>query len=377
MNLYRVNAYIMSLFFFQFGLLQPFSLIVSSQVPVVAFTLMLLTVLVLNNKFRLKKRIVVSFILLNLFFLLNIITFDTKQEISVWLEFLIKGSSALLFGSIETDNKYLYKAFCTSGILNFIVLSFCIFAPFPRIAPMRFGYAMVPSVLVFIYMTIESDGIRKLLYILGLVASFLLMFIFGTRGALLVLMIFGFIVFCSSPIVSRPIKIMITVVSFVISLLEMQYSIFIKLLDFMYFRLNIQTYSLKKFRSIFVLGLVQASSGRNIIYNYLATKISESPLLGHGVGIVQSDIGFTAHNIFIQILVETGILGLLIWIGVWFVCYKKYRSFLRIHDKEGLKIATLIIAVAFGRLLVSSDMWLRPEYWFMISYLITYRVKKA
>ena len=145
----------------------------------------------------------------------------------------------------------------------------------------------------------------------------------------------------------------------------------------MHFRLNIQTYSLKKFSSIFVLGLVQASSGRNNIYNYLATKISESPLLGHGVGIVQSDIGFTAHNIFIQILVETGILGLLIWIGVWFVCYKKYRSFLRIHDKEGLKIATLIIAVAFGRLLVSSDMWLRPEYWFMISYLITYRVKKA
>ena len=36
----------------------------------------------------------------------------------------------------------------------------------------------------------------------------------------------------------------------------------------------------------------------------------------------------------------------------------------------------LIISLAFGRLLFSSDMWLRPEYWFAFSMLFAYPNKK-
>jgi O-antigen ligase len=147
----------------------------------------------------------------------------------------------------------------------------------------------------------------------------------------------------------------------------------IKLLDYIYFNLGIQTYSLAKYRMMINEGIAESSSGRDQIYRSIWELIKQKPFIGHGIGILQSTSGYTAHNIFLQILVESGILGLLIWVFIWIYCFNKYNKISK-SDKDGLyKVVTLIVSIAMGRLLISSDMWLRPEYWFAISMLINFK----
>ena len=58
---------------------------------------------------------------------------------------------------------------------------------------------------------------------------------------------------------------------------------------------------------------------------YLATYkvITESPILGHGLGSVWFTVGFYTHNVFLDLLVETGLIGLLIILNVYIRVLRK------------------------------------------------------
>ena len=65
-------------------------------------------------------------------------------------------------------------------------------------------------------------------------------------------------------------------------------------------------------------------SGRNQVWAELAGAIADHPFLGHGLGIVAWDVisrSLTAHNFFMQILLEMGIVGMVLYLivfsGIW------------------------------------------------------------
>ncbi|MFY9504238.1 MAG: hypothetical protein WAQ32_04235, partial [Dethiobacteria bacterium] len=68
-NRNTINAYIMAMFVFQFGFLQPVASMVNSQLPIAGFTLMLLLAVLVNNKFKLKKYVLMTFLISGLTFL--------------------------------------------------------------------------------------------------------------------------------------------------------------------------------------------------------------------------------------------------------------------------------------------------------------------
>ncbi|WP_330949194.1 O-antigen ligase family protein [Virgibacillus sp. MG-45] len=65
-------------------------------------------------------------------------------------------------------------------------------------------------------------------------------------------------------------------------------------------------------------------SGRSILWEKIIQKIMEKPLWGYGVGIQPRelmDVRLTAHNQYLQILLEVGILGFLLFLFLIFVIW--------------------------------------------------------
>ena len=128
----KINAYIIALYVFQFGLLQPIASLVNSQWPIAAFTLILLVIMFLYNGIRIKKYVIIALTLISIHFLLNTIIFKKNVTIisSIYLDFLLKGFSAFIVGSLLVRGEELGEAFLKISVLNFFAIVLVQFVSF-------------------------------------------------------------------------------------------------------------------------------------------------------------------------------------------------------------------------------------------------------
>lgn len=369
----------MALFIFQFGLLQPIASMVNSQSPIALFTLLLTIIALVVNKFQIKKYVIIILISISLIFLLNsILHSNLIDSLMLYIEFLAKGFSAIYIASLKVDEDHLLNAFTKLALFNFFAIFLYPFLDiFDSMNYMRFGYAMIPSLMMFFYAYKKSmKSTEKFIWLLLFVASIILTILYGSRGSVVVLTIFILLLTLFSNKVTGLKKIaIITTFSIFLLLLFLNTNLIGNLINFLNKNLGINSYALVKFEKMFNEGLRDSSSGRDVIYSNLFNLFKESPFFGQGIGSSQVHLGFTAHNILLQILVETGSIGLIIWFLIWLYLFGKYKLLTKFGDSSYFKISTLLIAASFGRLLVSSDMWLRPEYWFLISLLLNVKVR--
>ncbi|WP_246806787.1 O-antigen ligase family protein [Halolactibacillus miurensis] len=101
------------------------------------------------------------------------------------------------------------------------------------------------------------------------------------------------------------------------------------------------TLSLKLFRKSFF-------SGREGIWNELWTHIAEAPILGHGISTDPNyieSIGTSAHNQYLQIILESGFLGISLFIiflyQLWLLLRKNQNHF------TGMLSSAYLIAFIF------------------------------
>lgn len=369
----------MALYFFQFGLLQPIASLFNSQLPIAIVTLLLVIYLLIINKLKIKSYVFLSFTFITLFFMLNSIFFDnTNYTIIIYFDFLLKCFSAFLIASLDVNEKDLYNAFIKLALLNFLAIcTFPFFEDFfDSMNYMRFGYAMLPSAIMFIYGTFNK-GFNLNWFILSIISIFLTI-VYGSRGPIITFLLLIVLLFLFTNKLSPIRKYIITsfsLIFLVIAYLSIKHNVIILIIDYLN-KKGINTYALNKLRMMFTQGVLEASSGRDMIYSTLLQDIKEKPIFGHGIGHIQNYLGTTSHNIFLQILVEFGVIGLSIWILIWGWVGYKYILMSHLNSDFLFKISTLLIAVSIGRLLVSSDYWLRPEYWFSLSLLINYKGKR-
>lgn len=371
-NQSKINAYIMALYIFQFGLLQPLASIVNSQWPVAGFSLALLFGMLINNNFRIKKYVVLVLLIVNAYWLINILALEKAAIIllPLYIEFIFKSISAFMIGSLDINGDELYDAFLKMSVINFFAI---ILFPFIDLMDsmnyMRFGYAMAPSVIMFFYAAINHKS-NRILWVLLLMAGFAITVIYGSRGSLLVFFIAGLALFIFTKSISKIRKSLLLVCAGFIIIMGLKYGLLLKLVEFINLEIGGRSYALNKLTVMLSVDIAESSSGRDTIYAHLISFINKNPFIGYGVGASQRMIGSTAHNMLLQILLEAGLIGLLIWMLVWIYCIRNYRTISDLDDIGLFQVVTLIGALAVGRLLVSSDMWLRPEYWFVLSMLI-------
>lgn len=376
----KINAYIMAIYIFQFGFLQPIASIVNSQLPVAGFSLLLVILALFNNKFKIKTYILIILGLVSVYFFTTAIIFKTNQNeiLNIYIGYLLKCFSAVFIASIPIKGKRLYEAFLKLAIVNFFAIVLFPFTNFlTSMNYMRFGYAMVPSVMMFFYAFFNEKKHKPIWLILTSIST-ILTTIYGSRGPLLVLIIFIGLLFLFSKKVKKGVKTLLIIFGSISTFIIYQYQLVTRLLDYIYFDLGVRSYALAKFRMQLSDGLAASSSGRDRLYGWIFEMIRENPFFGSGIGVTQAEfgVGMTPHNIFLQILVEAGIVGLIIWFIFWIFLSNRYIRLISLEDSGYFKIATLVIASSIGRLLISSDIWLRTEYWFAISLLINFNCKK-
>ena len=365
------------LFLFQFGLLLPLTPILAHSILISAFTVVLTMYALVYGLFHITRSTIFLFCI-PLFLLLIKLPFEYSvigEGSDVGLQFLVGfltiGIAGILFGTVRCSVSYFFKVANKVAWINFLLIGFIPFtslygASELSINYMKYGYAILPIVLVAYtniirgYTSIAEWGL--------FLCSLLSMIVFGARGAQLTFVLFFLVSFLFLSRVKFIWKLLISAV-ILVGVFALPYLLtqLISILD----QYGVSSYPIAKYKELLSgTDFIDTSSGRNFLYEYAYLRISEHPLLGNPFNSCYVDTGgdfYYYHNVFLDLLVNygvfiTGVLILLLVYVVWGV-------FTRGTLDEKYLIAILFV-VPFGRLVVSSSFWLRPEFWLLLSYSI-------
>lgn len=374
-NKKNINAILVLLYFFQYGLMIPFAILLKSQYPIIIFTLILVGLSLLFNEIRFTNKTILLFTIPLILLILKLpFEYKTTEEGNVALELIISfltiGFSGILIGSLNFSFQHIIKYGIVISWINFLVLFLVPFTPLynEEVNYMRFGYTLLPTVL-FSFSNLLSKKKKSTLILF--ILSFLDMLVFGSRGSLLTFVLFLIFYIYFTSIVNKKTKIYLTFILFLLSINLKN------ILNFIVEYANnytLYSYAIVKYLNLFDgSSLASTSSGRDEIYETAINRIFNSPILGSPLNSSYVDTGSTYyHNIFLDIIVNFGILGF-----IFFVCFILYTFYKATRIKNYYFISTFLIIffVTMGRLVVSSSFWQRPEFWILMAISVNLKKK--
>ena len=365
------------LFFFQFGLLLPFTPFLAHGILISVFTIVLTLYAFVHRMFHINRPTILLFcipllsIVAKLPFEYDAIGEGGDVGIQFLIGFLTIGISGILFGTTRCSASYFCYVANKVAWVNFLLIGFIPFTSLYggsdlSINYMKYGYAILPVVLIA-YTNI-SRGHTSIAQWGLFLCSLLSMIVFGARGAQLTFVLFFLVSFLFLSRVRFIWKLLISVV-ILIGVFALPYLLtqLISILD----QYGISSYPIAKYKELLSgTDFIDTSSGRNFLYEYAFLRILERPLLGNPFNSCYVDTGgdfYYYHNVFLDLLVNYGVFitGVLVVLLV----YVLWSIFTRGTLDETYLIAILFV-VPLGRLMVSSSFWLRPEFWLFLSYSI-------
>ncbi len=372
----KSNTMLVLLYFFQYGLLLPITVVLKGQYPIAIFTVLLFCYALLNNRLIISSYSVLAFILPLSALLLKLPFEPYVPETNVAMELIISffaiGMSGILIGSLRFSQEHFLSYGYKLGLLNFFLLALIPFTSLylEEINYMRFGYAMLPSV-IFSFLFLFRDSNKKWTFIIFCL-SFGELLLFGARGAMLTFMLFALIYLFFISDITKKIKLYISFFLFFILIsLKFLLEYLIESLD----NFGLYSYALTKYLNVFNGdSIASTSSGRDDIYGLAFKRIEESFWFGSPLNTCFLDTGSTYyHNIILDILVNFGIIGFsFFFLFIFYNIFKVVSS----NSKERKMIFFVLFLIAMGRLFVSSSFWQRPEFWIFVGYCVNYTYKK-
>lgn len=372
----KSNTMLVLLYFFQYGLLIPITVVLKGQYPIAIFTVLLFCYALLNNRLIISSYSALAFILPLSVLLLKLPFEHYVPETNVAMELIISffaiGMSGILIGSLRFSQEHFLSYGYKLGLLNFFLLAAIPFTSFylEEINYMRFGYAMLPSV-IFSFLFLFRDNNKKWTFIIFCL-SFGELLLFGARGAMLTFMLFALIYLFFISDVTKKIKLYFSFfLFFIVFSLKFLLEYLIESLD----NFGLYSYALTKYLNIFNgESIASTSSGRDDIYGLAFKRIDESFWFGSPLNTCFLDSGsIYYHNIILDILVNFGIIGFSFFI--FFIFYNIFKVVCS-NSKERKMIFFVLFLIAMGRLFVSSSFWQRPEFWVFVGYCVNYTYKK-
>ena len=367
------------LFFFQFGLLLPFTPFLAHSILISVFTIALTLYAFVHRMFHINRPTILLFciplvsIVAKLPFEYDVIGDGGDVGIQFLIGFLTIGVAGILFGTIQFPLSYFFNVANKVAWVNFILIGFIPFTPLYGISDlsinyMKYGYAILPIVLIA-YTNIIRGQISIAQWGLFLF-SLLSMIIFGARGALFTFVLYFLFSFLFLSRAKLVWKLVLSLGVFV-GVLAMPYLLtqLITILD----QHGVSSYSVSKYSELLKgAKFIDTSSGRNFLYEYAYKRILDHPFLGNPFNSCYVDTGgdfYYYHNVFLDLLVNYGTLvtGVLLLLLVYVV-----RSIFKRGTLTEKYIIAILLIVPFGRLVVSSSFWLRPEFWLFLSYSINF-----
>lgn len=352
------NSFLTVFILFLYGLANIVAFEGLVQIGMMALVVLVIFPSIIRHIYCLNKKMILIFLGFNIIFIFQIFIYPHNLEgiMATIISFWSIGLVGLYCGSLPFKiNRVLYFGYKLAYINLFVNLIYIALARADiDTLSMRFGYGILPSALFFL-LNYFLNGKKISLGLFFII--FCLIFIWGSRGCLLVIMLFATFYFFKKYRFKALLGfgIILLFSGIIISNLS-------NLIDILPF----ESYKLRKMSMTLNQGLVAASSGRDVLYAFYWNKFIEN-IWGLGIGCQYLFNVNYPHNIFIQVAVEFGVIGLII------LCIYIIEIYRIIHKQTLLLyyFLILIFSITFGRLIISSNFWDRPEFWFLLSMVFT------
>ena len=111
--------------------------------------------------------------------------------------------------------------------------------------------------------------------------------------------------------------------------------------------------------------------GRSSLYHKSFVLFQENPIIGNGIGSIFHYLDNYSHNMFLDILVETGIVGLIVFVVLLIAFIKK--DVLLYRQGSLFRFLTIIFICGITLNMFSGYIWVNPHVWLPISVVLTIR----
>lgn len=357
---YKYNSFLVIFLFFLYGVANLFSAIIPAGYIIIVLAILVIIPHLLVNVMNTDSNAV--FVLAVLWILLLIQSIIYPRNMvgiePVMISTLSLGASSIYIGSLPFDASMALKYGRRLAWVNFFINMLYVLFTYDNIdlLSMRFGYGMLPSTMIFLYLFLQT---KSKLYLVMTSISLLSILVWGSRGCLLIVFIY---LICKY---GRKYWLLLSVAgSGILCFYDQFAQALIRLVSI----LPVESYKLRKLVMMLTKGIVESSSGRDTLYLYY-WKIFQENIFGVGIGYSDRIGLIYPHNLFIQVAIEFGIIGLLVLLILIVYIWRKISCL----KSDYYEILIIIASIALGRLLVSSNYWVRPEFWALISLIAVNR----
>ncbi|AMV12445.1 hypothetical protein GT3570_16160 [Geobacillus thermoleovorans] len=335
------------------------------DIPIVYICLGILSVII--NHYNFDKKIIPIILLFSfLFFISFLLLRDEMFKNDYLLGFFCFGLVPMYIASVKIN---------INEVMKYILIISCLFLWWPisldsgSIDPgeqMSLSYSWVVLAICGIYFFFTEKKIH--LRLLGLCSSIVYTYhimLFRTRGAVLSIIIFIVLYFLLK-IKTRKFKLLylLLICLFLFLFFSNMYTVFLYL-DYILSMYNINSQFIDY--QLLLMKRDDMFSGRDLIYEATLNDFLNSPLYGNGVGYYYVLSGSYAHNLFLQLLSEG---GLIISIPVFFVMgfAMAYVFVGKSIDHQFKKFFLYLFSISIPKLMFSWTLWLEQKFWVFLFF---------
>lgn len=192
----------------------------------------------------------------------------------------------------------------------------------------------------------------------------------GSRGALIALLLLLFIQYVSSGKnkKKRMVRLCLSIIVCVVGV-----SSFATIIDFLSDYLQqkeVNMLAIMRLQSVFDTG-GDLTSGRTSIYSEALSQFANSPIWGHGLGGFCDFSGAYPHNMFIQMLVEGGLLFFIPYLYLFIKACKQMCCYPA--TSEYRRFLVFLFCAGIVRILFSFYLWGSQFFWLMLIIMINHK----
>lgn len=117
------------------------------------------------------------------------------------------------------------------------------------------------------------------------------------------------------------------------------------------------------------------TSGRDLVYGSAIELIKQSPIIGYGIFGFWKIYGAYPHNLFLEILLQGGVV--MLFISIIIIILLLRRIIYMVRYNEELRIILIIFLYPITMLMFSGTYTNNSIFWFCISFIFSYRLEKC
>ena len=358
------NEFLFVYYILSFHILKPLRFMLNNF-----YTMLLLvnTVIVLyflwkNNNCILRKTII-YIIFINLILIFNLISYFFEKNIyflDYIYNFILYGIiPIILFSYVKNFEKILYYFSFFSVILFLIYSIEPFYNYFISGTYMTFGFGGIMYSYIGLVLYRKVFHIKK--YFVFEILSIILIFIFGNKGASMVVILFTImleILICIKDKKKKKIILMIFCSTTIIINIK---SIIVSINNFILTK-GMYSYALTTLINTFE-GKKTSMDSRMILWNNAFSMIKHKPLIGNGLGYYETFEGIYTHNIFLDILVSYGIIGLTLFI---ILIIKSLINIMKSKNYYKKIFGIIIFNLSIPLLSFSSNIYYNWSFWILL-----------